>query len=470
LKPSIRSNLLKWLILPLMGINLIGAALAYWLAWVPAETAFDQSLADSAWALIPRLKIVNDRLWIDLPQPAEQILRVDHFDAIYFVVRSPQERIIAGDSDFPVLTKPDQLDEPIAYDGAMRGEPIRIISLRTRIVDRDVLIGVAETLHKRHRSRLEILAALVVMEIIVTALLTATVWLGIGKGLLPLRRIQDELNVRRRDDLQPLPDAGLALELAPVVEAMNGLLQRVRDGSEAKQKFLADVAHQLRTPLAGVMAQLEWLRKRIGGDVEAAQSADLMMSAVERMTRQTNQLLSLAHADPSQFEKKQLAEIRLDKLIEESIQQFVRQADTKSIDLGFQLEPTTIVGDRFLLRDLIDNLIDNALRYSPANSTVTVTCLQDAHWGTILVEDDGPGIPASARELLFDRFYRLDDKSPGSGLGLAIVRDIAEDHNAVVDVRAGKRGVGTVFSVCFPRKLAADSATARPEKTAAHGG
>lgn len=450
MKPSIRSNLLKWLILPLMGINLIGAGLTYSLAWVPAEMAFDQSLADSAWALIPRLRVVNDRLDIDLPQPAEQILRVDHFDAIYFVVRNLHGRLIAGDNDFPELRLPEHVNEPVAYDGFMRGEPIRIIALRTRVGERDVLIGAAETLRKRHRSRLEVLAALVAMEIVVTVLLTATVWFGIGKGLFPLRRIQEELNGRRRDDLAPLPNEGLAVELVPVVSAMNGLLERVRDGAQAKQKFLADVAHQLRTPLAGILAQLEWLRQRLREDAEATQSANLMVSAAERMTRQTNQLLSLAHADPSQFEKKQLTEVRLDKLIEESIQQFIRQADTKSIDLGFQLEPTTVIGDRFLLHDLIDNLIDNALRYSPTNSTVTVTCRQVEGLGVMLVEDEGPGIPASAREALFDRFYRLNDKSTGSGLGLAIVRDIAKDHNATIEVCPGTHGIGTVFSVRFP--------------------
>jgi two-component system sensor histidine kinase TctE len=449
LTSSIRFDLLKWLVLPLVGIILLGAVLAYRLAWVPAETAFDQSLANSAWALIPRLRTANGRLAIDLPQSAEQILRVDRFDLIYFVVRNRNRQAIAGDRDFPELRFPEHPDEPIAYDGSMRGEPVRIISLRTRVAEQDVLIGTAETLRKRRRTHVEILAALFVMEVVVATLLVATVWFGIGRGLSPLRRIQNELNARRRDDLIPLPADGLPAELAPVVNAVNGLLQRVHDGAEAKQRFLANVAHQLRTPLAGLIAQLEWLRQRFAADAEATRSANLMMSAIDRMTRQTNQLLSLARADPDQFQGKQLEPVRLDKLVEESIRQFIRQADTKSIDLGFQLEPTHIVGDRFLLRDLIDNLIDNALRYSPPGSKVTVACTQGPECSALSVEDEGPGIPESAREMVFSRFYRLDDKAAGSGLGLAIVRDIATDHRAVIDIRKGKGDVGTMFSVRF---------------------
>lgn len=448
---SIRVNLLKRLILPLVGINLVGAALAYWLAWVPAQAAFDQGLADTAWALVPRLQLVNEHIALDLPKPAEQILRVDHFDAIYFTVRNPQGRTIAGDADFPELQIPGKLDEPITQDGMMRDRQVRIIALRTRVADRDVIIGTAETLKKRRQTRLEILIALGAMEAIVTLLVVLTVWFAIGKGLSPLQRFRGELNARRTDDLFPLADNGLPAELTPVVGAINGLLQRVQDGAQAKQKFLADVAHQLRTPLAGVRAQLEWLQQHFLRDDEAKRSASLMMSAIDRMTRHTNQLLSLAHADPSHFERKKLGPVRLDKLIEESIRQFIRQADTKNIDLGFQLEPTQVLGDSFLLRDLIDNLIDNALRYSPAESRVTVSCIQEQGYGKILVEDEGPGISESAREMVFSRFYRLDDKLPGTGLGLAIVRDIAEDHNAVIEIRRGKDDIGTVFSVRIPR-------------------
>lgn len=449
---SIRINLLKWLILPLIGINIVGAGLTYWLAWVPAQSAFDQSLADSVWALLPRLQVANEQVSLDLPKPAEQILRVDHVDAIYFTVRGQNGKTIAGDSDFPDLRSPEKFDEPLAYDGAMRDEPIRIISLRTRFANRDILIGAAETLRKRNQTKMEIVVTLIVLETTVTLLVILTVWLAIGRGLSPLRRIQGELNMRQPHDLEPLANSGMPQELTPVVAAINGLLMRVQDGAQAKQKFLTDVAHQLRTPLAGLRAQLEWLQERFRGDGEANQSTALMMFSIEKMSRQTNQLLSLARADPTQYQRKLFESVRLDKLIEQSIEQFIRQADKKSIDLGFELETAIVVGDRFLLSDLIDNLIDNALRYSPPNSKVTVRCFHENGAGSLLVEDEGPGIPEEDREMVFSRFYRLDDKARGSGLGLAIVRDIAMDHDAAIEIGRGSGGVGTVFTVRFPVK------------------
>jgi two-component system, OmpR family, sensor histidine kinase TctE len=447
---SIRLNLLKWLIAPLLIINLIGAGLTYWLAWAPAQIAFDQSLADAAWALVPRLEDIRGTLSIDLPKQAEQILRLDHFDAIYFIVRTPDGKTIAGDKDFPVLQLPDRIDDPVAYNGSMRGEEIRIITLKTIIDTEPVLIGVAETLRKRTHIRYVIFVALLLLEGLLTLVSIGIVWLGVTKGLFPLKKMQTDLNSRKHDELSPVVDTNIPLELHPVVNAINGLLNKVQIGASVRQDFLANVAHQLRTPLAGLKMQLEWLQQRHATEPETAHSADLMMASTERMIRQTNQLLALARAEPSQFEKKRLEIVELNKLVEESIQHFVEEADKKNIDLGFDLEPTIVMGDRFLLRDMIDNLIDNAIRYSPRAGTVTVCCRQEMQHGILSVEDCGPGIAASERDLIFNRFYRVNDKVAGSGLGLAIVRDIVKDHGAKIMLTSDAMDKGTIFSVQFP--------------------
>ena len=210
------------------------------------------------------------------------------------------------------------------------------------------------------------------------------------------------------------------------------------------------MAHQLRTPLAGIKTQLEWIQHRSADEQGTARSIDLIMSSIERMIRKTNQLLALARAEPSRFEKKRFELIKLDKLVEESIQHFVREADKKEIDLGFDLHETNVIGDRFLLQDLIDNLVDNAIRYSPRHGAVTVSCVQQDQVGILVIEDSGPGIPLSEREKIFSRFYRLDDNTSGSGLGLAIVRDIATDHEAEIILKPGSEGNGTIFMVRFP--------------------
>ncbi|HUW51351.1 MAG TPA: sensor histidine kinase [Sulfuricella sp.] len=450
MKSSIRLNLLKWLIAPLLIINLIGAGLIYWLAWAPAQIAFDQSLADAAWALIPRLREIRGTISIDLPQQAEQVLRVDHFDDIYFVVRKANGQIIAGDLDFPPLIMPKKLNDPVAYDGSARGEPIRIIALNTTIGTEPVYIGVAETLRKRTHIRSKIIVALLLLEGVLTLMTITIAWLAVTKGLFPLKKMQADLNSRSHDDLSPVNEDHIPLELRPVANAINTLLNKVQEGATAQQIFLANMAHQLRTPLAGLKVQLEWLQQRYASEHETAHSANLMMSSTERMIRQTNQLLTLARAEPSQFEKARLSMVDLNKLVEESIQHFVEEADKKSIDLGFNLRSTKVLGDRFLLRDMIDNLIDNAIRYSPQKSTVTVSCFQNANYGILSVEDSGPGIAASERDLIFNRFYRLNDKVAGSGLGLAIVRDIVRDHGAEIVLTSGAQGKGTIFVVQFP--------------------
>jgi len=446
---SIRISLLKWLIVPLLLVNFVGAGLTYWLAWIPAQIAFDQSLADAGWAMIPRLHEAGAEVEIDLSKQAEQVLRVDHFDALFLAVRDGQGKLLAGDADFPALPQNEQLNDPTPYDGLMRGEPVRVVALKTMIGNQPVFIGVAETIRKRTHIRSVIFLALLLLEGVLSLVLVAAIWLAVSKGLVPLKKMKLDLNARSGEDLSALDEQHVPLELSPVVKAINGLLDKVQLDAKAQQNFLANVAHQLRTPLAGFRTQLEWLLQKHADEPESAHSIALMTSSTERMIRQTNQLLTLARAEPAKFEKERLRVVDLNKLVEESIQHFVEQAHKKNIDLGFNLQPARVMGDHFLLLDLIDNLVDNAIRYSPQNGTVTVNTLQGKDGGIFSVEDSGPGIAPSEQELIFNRYHRLDDHIAGNGLGLAIVRDITKDHGARITVEPGAAG-GTIFSVYFP--------------------
>ncbi|MDC8759989.1 sensor histidine kinase [Janthinobacterium fluminis] len=446
---SIRLRLLKYLIAPILLLNLAGGALTYALAWIPAQSAFDQGLQDAAGALAARLGGGADGVRLDLPRQAEQVLRADAVDAIYYVVRGPSGQPLAGDADFPALRLPGGAGAAPAYDGMVRGEPVRILALAADVDGQRIGIGVAKTLRKRLQIRAATVRALLLLEALFTLASVGLIWFSVTNGLVPLQRMRAELNGRGGDELAPLDVEKLPAELAPVLHAFNGLLERVRDGATAQHDFLANVAHQLRTPLAGLRTQLEWLEKRPGAEPDAAQSIRLMRSSTERMIRQTNQLLALARAEPSHFEKTRLEPLALNRLVEEAIQHFVEEAAKKVIDLGFDLQETTVSGDRFLLRDLIDNLIDNAIRYTPAGGVVTVSCRPDGAGGLLLVEDSGPGIAPALRELVFQRFVRLDDKTVGSGLGLAIVRDIALAHGATITSGAAANGQGTLFTLRF---------------------
>lgn len=440
---SIRVRLLQWLVGPLLLVNLAGGGLTYALAWLPAQHAFDQGLLDVAGALGGRLQARNGSLPIDLPrQPGQPA------DAVYFAVRDASGRLLAGDGDLPAGPPREQ-----AFDARLRGEPVRMVLVpeQGQGLGRGATIGVAKTLRQRTQARQAIVRALLLLETLFIALSIGLIWYSVSTGLRPLHRLRLALKGRTADDLSPVPLATVPEELEPVVQALNSLLERAAASGRARQDFLADMAHQLRTPLAGLHAQLEVLAAR-HADADSARALGMMRAATQRMTRQVNQLLALARAEPSHFERTRLEPVALDALLAETIQHFVEQAARKDIDIGFELAPALVAGDPFLLRDLVDNLVDNAIRYTPGGGTVTVACRDDGGQGLLTVEDSGAGIPPARRQAVFDRFVRLDSQEPGSGLGLAIVRDIATAHGATVTIGSAPTGHGALFTVRFPAK------------------
>jgi len=487
--PSIRLRLLKWLIGPILVLNLAGGALIYALAWIPAQHAFDQNLGDAAAGLGARLRMGEGGLQLDLPARAEQVLRSDGDDAVFFSVRSAQGALIAGDADLA----PGPRKRTAAWDATMSGEAVRVATLTVAVPPpaiqpaasavagasarpdglapaaasggaarveggpqalpeagaAEATVTVAKTVRKRTQARQAIVRALVLLETLFALAAAGLIWFSVSSGLRPLNRVRAMLAARSADDLSPLPPSEVPYELEPVAQALNGLLDRIQGGARAQQDFLANVAHQLRTPLAGLRTQLDVLARR-HADPDTAHTLAMMQSSTDRMIRQTNQLLALARAEPSHFEKTRLEPLQLDQLLGDTVQHFVHQAARKQIDLGFELEPAAVRADPFLLRDLVDNLIDNAIRYTPENGTVTVACRQTGAGAVLTVEDSGPGIPPARREAVFSRFVRLDDKTTGSGLGLAIVRDIAHAHGASVAIDTPASGQGALFTVQFP--------------------
>lgn len=425
---SIRVRLLRWLIGPILLVNLAGGALVYALAWLPAQQAFDQGLLDTAHALAAS------------PPRGWRAPHGDDGEAVYVAVRDPAGALLAGDGDLPRVATYGQ-----AVDALVRGEPVRLTQLRT---PQNATVTVAKTLRQRGQIQAAIVRALVLLEAVLTLASAALVWYAVTRGLRPLGHLRAALRARAADDVAPLAMDDVPAELEPVVRAVNGLLEQSAQNARARQDFLANMAHQLRTPLAGLQAQLDVLARSRAGTDDAATLA-LMRAATGRMTRQVGQLLALARAEPGQPGRRREENVALDALLGETVQQFVEQAARKDIDLGFELAPAIVQGDRFQLRDLADNLIDNALRYTPAGGRVTVSCGADGGGAFLIVEDNGPGIPPALRTAVFSRFVRLDEHSAGTGIGLAIVREIAAAHGARVDVDAGADEHGARFIVRF---------------------
>jgi two-component system sensor histidine kinase TctE len=414
---------------------------AYYPSIEPATQAYDQALVDIGLALGSNIRIGQSEYRFELPPAVEQVLRTDRFDRIYYRVMSPAGLEIAGDAQLPPPP-----GDAVAHNTLYNGEKVRVVSVQAPCGRSVCTVLVAETMLKRDRLTRDILLQSLFPELLIALATLVIVWFGVKRGLQPLARLSDEIKARSSGDLRPIDAAGAPEETRPLVGALNGLLEEVGAASRKQQRFLADAAHQLRTPLAGLQAHTELaLAQPIPEDCRA--QLEQVHRATIRTARLANQLLALARAEPgarsssSQFDLKGLAQAEAEN--------WVRQALARDIDLGFELEAATLEGDAFLLREALSNLVHNALEYTQRGGRVTVrTGRRDGH-SFLEVEDDGPGIAPPERARVLERFYRVPGTpGTGSGLGLAIVREIAAGHGAsiaIMDSPVGGCRVGITF-------------------------
>ena len=318
------------------------------------------------------------------------------------------------------------------------------------------MVQVGETLHKRNRLIGEILVSAVGSTALVALGSIALAWFGVTQGFRPFQRLRLELLSRSPTDLRSLEQSGAPVEIVPVVGAFNRLLGHLRDASTMQQRFLANAAHQLRTPLAGLQMHLELLfRRDLPADVRA--ELERMHSATVRASRLANQLPALAKADSSQQRGREHELVDLLTVASAAARDWASRAFDQNIDLGFSLERAVILGDSLLLAELIDNLIDNALRYTPSGGRVTVTTGHHGDVPYLSVADTGPGIPVAERGKVLERFYRIaGTPGEGSGLGLAIVREVVDRHGGELTIDTCSDYGGTRVQVTFPRRVHAE--------------
>ncbi len=424
----------------------IGAALiTYWVALRAANTAYDRSLLDPVIDLSENIKSDVNGPRLDLSAQAQQALLYDQSDRLVFQIRAPDGKVIAGVDDLAV--PPPFSSRQAFFDAVHHGDPIRVAAVRT---NRGFLVQVGETLNKRNQLVRDILATELVPTLLIALVSIVLTWVGVARGLGPLERVRSELLQRSPQDLRPLDDRAVPIELLPAVAAFNRLLDRLRDASEMQQRFLANAAHQLRTPLAGLQMHLELLlRRELAADVRA--EVETMHDATTRAGRLARQLLALAKAESASAHLQSLQALDLKMIADAAAQEWVPRAVERDIDLGFALDSVKAVADPVLLRELLNNLVDNALRYTPSGGTVTVRSGDVAGTPFLSVEDTGPGIPEAARSRIFERFYRVDGSpGDGSGLGLAIVKEVVDKHGASLAVETPERGQGTRIVVSFP--------------------
>jgi len=275
------------------------------------------------------------------------------------------------------------------------------------------------------------------------------VWVGIQLGLRPMKKLREEIAARSPLDLRPIGESSVPREIAPVVVTLNRLFATLRTAVQSQQQFIANTAHQLRTPITGLQAQLQLLVDEPGA-AHIKDRLQTLQEGIRQLAHSANQLLTLARADPSVNIASKPQTVALDAIVGEVVARFFDRALQSDIDLGVDVVPTSIVADAALIDDLVSNLVDNSLKYTPAGGRVTVTVADSRGRPYLAVEDNGRGIPDADRQRVRQRFYRVPN-SPGhgSGLGLAIVDEIAQLYGATVTIDAGPGGRGTRVTIQF---------------------
>ena len=455
---TLRGLLLWYLLVPLGVLWLFNVGVTFYVARYFSSIAFDRSLFNTTRTLAEQMQIENGQAIVKLPAVAWNILYYDAYDQVFSQVKWADGGVIAGNSDLPPPTGLHAAGKPIFHNGVFKGKPVRIASLYVPIDtghgSREVLVQTAETLNKRDILGREITSGVMASQLVLILLAAISVWIGVGRGLAPLARIRDAIGYRSHRDLSPVAEGSAPHEVQPLLHSLNELLLRLNQTLEAQRRFVADAAHQLRTPLAGLITQSEYALRTADAAEQQHALAQIKTSA-ERANRLAHQLLTLARSEASSGRSPAFENIDLDRLLREQTSEWAPAAMNKEIDIGYESQTpgATISGNAVLLREMLANLLDNAIRYTPRGGRVTVR-LSDSLHPLIVVEDNGPGIPADAREKVFERFYRLPDGTgDGSGLGLAIVREIVRTHGARAWITDAAGAAGTRVCVQFERPV-----------------
>ncbi|HSV78760.1 MAG TPA: sensor histidine kinase N-terminal domain-containing protein [Ramlibacter sp.] len=476
---SLFGEILDWMLTPLLLLWPVSLALTWLVAQSIAGKPFDRALEYNVQALAQLVTVQNQRASFNLPQPAREILRADDSDHIYYQVLGAGGELLSGERDFP---RPPEDERPLAGETRLRDDEMRGLDVRVAYTwvplnlpgAQPVLVQVAETREKRSVLATEIIKGVMLPQLVILPLAVLLVWLALVRGIKPLSELEERIRARKPDDLSPLDEKVVPLEVAPLVSSVNDLLGRLKDSIATQKRFLADAAHQLKTPLAGLRMQADLAQREHFNAEELKLSLKQIGRSSMRATHTVNQLLALARAENSaQTVVRQRCDLAA--LTVEAVRDTVPRAMEKHVDLGYDgTEPGTpgaqLRGNPTLLKEMIRNLLDNAVNYTPSSAehpgVITARVLVDPFGRALVlqVEDTGPGIPPAERELVFQPFYRaLGTNVDGSGLGLPIVLEIARQHQAEItleDAHPGQLPPGTRVTVRFAAGAAAEAAEA----------
>ena len=465
---SLFGEILDWMLTPLLLLWPVTLVLTWLVAQGIAGKPFDRALEYNAGALAQLLTVQHGKAQFLLPLPARELLRADDTDTVYYQVLGTAGEFLSGERNLPLPPEeePTAPGEVRLREVEYRGSGIKIAYTWVKLdlpKSKPALVQVAETMDKRSILATEIVKGVMLPQFVILPLAVLLVWLALLQAIKPLNHLEERIRARSPDDLSPLDGHAVPIEVAPLVASVNDLLMRLKDSIATQKRFLADAAHQLKTPLAGLRMQADLAQRQGASAEDLKQSLRQIGRSSIRATHTVNQLLALARAESSGTVMTQQT-CNLVRLTMDVIRDCVPRAMDKHIDIGYEgAQPTdagvTLQGNPTLLKEMVRNLMDNAMNYTPSSATkpgmITARILVDSFTKILVlqVEDTGPGIAPAERELIFQPFYRiLGTQADGSGLGLPIVAEIARQHHATItveDSHPGQTPPGACFTLRF---------------------
>jgi len=457
---TIRRRLLLLLLPALALLMLIGGIVDYWIAAATTRNAYDRALANTAFALAADIRVEDGQLKFR-PPAVGTALAVDDGTTL-FAIMGPTGTLIAGNAQLPGADPAAGrlVDRAIFRDLDFQAQSWRAAGISAPTSLGAVEITVAETLDRRARTQRVMLIGKLLVDFAELDLTLLLVWVAVYYGLRPLDALTAQVEQHSSRGLQRFDEAQVPGEMRSVIVAFNRVLELLQDAAKAQQRFVADAAHQMRTPVAGLLAQIELLMREPRAQA-VSQQLGALQGGIAQLARSANQLLALARAEPAAGLHENLQSVALQPLVAQLVERYVGRADQAGIDIGADALVASVQGDPWLLEDLLENLIDNALKYTPPGGHVTVRSGVEEHAPYLEVEDDGPGIPEAERQRVRERFYRRPG-SPGigCGLGLAIVDEIARTHAASFTISTAGSGHGARMRVRFPPVTPSSDSTA----------
>jgi two-component system sensor histidine kinase TctE len=449
---SLRRRLLVRLWVPLLLVMVTSALGTYILAQRIGTSVYDRWLTDSAMTLAQQVRVQGDRSTLDISESAIAMFEWDSVDRIFEEVRSRKGETVFRNAMFPPAPHDLVVGEPHFYDTVIDNQPVRVVAVLARH-PRDasdaIVVQVAETRNKRKSLITEILSLVIPLQTLIIMLVGISIWYAVTSSLRTVDSIAARLASYRPEGLSAVGDIAEApTEVRPLLDSINRLIAKLADAQETQRRFIANAAHQLRTPLATLQVQTE-RALRESDPVKHVEALSHVLTALARSQHVAHQLLTLARSERVGEPGLPMMTVDLAALARAELERWVDKASAREIDLGYEGPESEVFlpGEPHLLQELMGNLVDNAIRYGRAGGVVTLSVSPSPV--VLRVDDDGPGIPDEDRDLVIERFYRRPASAgDGCGLGLAIAREIADRHGAQLRIVDNPQG-GTRVEVLF---------------------